>query len=222
MSRISELINQNKAIKDSGILDKIVRYTELLQSERKIRNIIGPKKIEDIAMNHILPSINLGSKIIGSKGIDIGSGNGLPGIIIGIVNPDKNILLLEPKHSRINFMKMVIQNLELNNIKLLCGRAENIGREKDYRGKFDFGTCRAVSNLNISLELMLPFLRVNGVFYLQVGVVIRDNIDNYKKRIINMGGVLKVLKPDNELIIEKIHATSDEYPRPWKKIIKSS
>src|SRR3989339_955158 len=151
------------------IKEKLNHYAGLLYSEKKIRNIVGSKTAELIWEKHINPTIGLAVSIEGRRGVDVGSGNGLPGVVIASVRPDIEIVLMEPKAGRVNFLEKIKSEMKLDNISVLQMRAEDAGINDKYRGKFDFAVCRAVANLEVSSELVLPLLSIGGVFYSERG-----------------------------------------------------
>ncbi len=200
--------------------EKIDSYIKLLVAERNIRNIIGTTDIKLIYAKHIIPSLELGSIILEDNGIDVGTGNGLPGIIIAISNPAKNIVLMDAKISRINFLYKVKKELDIKNISILQMRCEDAGHNELYRESFEFGTCRAVANLRISSELVLPLLKKGGSFYAQCGKFIEKDINNAKEIISELGGEISEIKKNNVLLIAKRGQTPEGYPRKWNKLVR--
>lgn len=209
--------NKNN-INPPHIEEKINSYLRLLISERNIRNIIGTTDAESIIEKHIIPALELAKIISENNGVDIGSGNGLPGIIIAILKPEKSVCLIEPKISRTNFLCKVKRELDLLNIAILRMRGEIAGQSASYRENFDFGTCRAVANLKVSAELVLPVLRKGGRFYAQRGENIKNDIDLSKEIIFKLGGEVEKIIKNNVVIVIKKRLTPLKYPRKWNKI----
>ena len=202
----------------NDIRPEIDIYIDLLLKEKSVRNIIGTDSKELLIKEHIIPSLNLGLIINGKTGVDIGSGNGLPGFIIALLYPEKQITLMDSKRSRINFLEKVQRETTVKNIILLCERAEIAGRKKDVREKYDFATSRAVGNLKTTVELALPFLKKGGRFYAQRGQGADTQVKEVSEFIISLGGkVEKIIKNDIIIIVKK-SATPMIYPRSWKKI----
>ncbi|MDA3793238.1 MAG: 16S rRNA (guanine(527)-N(7))-methyltransferase RsmG [Elusimicrobia bacterium] len=203
-----------------GAAQKLKLYTELLFKERKVRNIIGPEDIKTIAKEHILPSARLAVTIDESAGVDIGTGAGLPGMVIAILFSRKKMTLIEPKKSRVDFLLKVKGELGLNNTEIVRVRAETAGRSDNYRERFTFATCRAVAGLKVSSELALPFLKIGGVYYAQKGKQLMEEISEAEKIIEIAGGRTENIREDKTVIIRKTGSTPLKYPRRWKRIIR--
>ena len=153
--------------------------------------------------------------------IDIGTGAGFPGIPIAILNNNINITLLDSLNKRINFLNIIIQKLELDNVITIHGRAEDIAKLKTHREKYDIVTSRAVAPFNILLEYMLPFNKVNGKTISMKGSNIEE-IENSSKALNELGGKInnieKIFLPYTEIqrniiIVNKIKETPNKYPR---------
>ncbi|MFH1416368.1 MAG: 16S rRNA (guanine(527)-N(7))-methyltransferase RsmG [Elusimicrobiota bacterium] len=211
-----------REIDPGPFLERIESYIELLVFEKRVRNIIGSSGQEAIIKEHVIPSLELSRIIKGANGIDLGSGNGLPGIIIAINRPDIDLTLIEAKASRVNFLKKAQKELKIQNLQIVHSRAEEEGRKSKWREKFDCGTCRAVAELRITAELMLPFLRRGGIFYAQRGDNSERDIITAEDILGNLGGTVSEVRKDGVLIIEKKRATPAEFPRKWKKIVSGS
>jgi len=98
--------------------------------------------------------------------LDLGSGAGLPGILIAIFIKDANIVLIEKNNKKAEFLKFAAEELGLKNVYAVNKPAEEIGRENRYREKFDFCIARAVAKIEILSELIIPFCKINGKIFL--------------------------------------------------------
>ena len=119
------------------------RYAALLQGAGVERGLIGPREGERIWDRHIYNCLPLATLIPpGAKVVDVGSGAGLPGIVLALARPDISILLLEPLERRTTFLNEVVDELALGNI--------SVERKKalEYQGKFDVVTARAVAPMD--------------------------------------------------------------------------
>ena len=114
---------------------------------------------------------------------DIGTGAGFPGLVLKIAYPNTHITLLDSTLKKCNFLKMVIDKLQLKNIEVINDRAENFAHNN--RGVFDIVTSRAVAPLKHLLEYSIPLLKVNGLFISMKGNIEKEiiNIDNYEKKL---------------------------------------
>lgn len=202
-------------------------YKLLIEWNNKINltRIIDEK---EVYLKHFYDSITLIKAIDLNKNInvcDIGTGAGFPGIVLKIVFPKINIVLLDALNKRIEFLNIVIKELNLKNIITVHDRAENYIRNN--REKFDLITCRAVSKLNIISELSIPGVKVSGYF-----IPMKANID---EEVINTDYLSKLnskidkivsfelpieLSKRNLIVIKKLEITNDIYPRNYDKILK--
>ena len=95
--------------------------------------------------------------------LDVGSGAGLPGLVLAILWPEAQIDLLEARRRRADFLKSTAESLGLGRVRVLEGRAETLAHQDDHREKYNVVTARAVAPMPTLLELTLPFARLGGV-----------------------------------------------------------
>lgn len=144
-----------------------IEYYEMLIEKNKVMNLTAITEFNDVIEKHFIDSIYIIKSIDMSKVkniIDIGTGAGFPGIPLKIMYPDINITLIDSLNKRVIFLNDVIDRLKLNNIQAFHGRAEEYGRNKDYREKYDLCVSRAVARLSSLSEYCIPFVSVNGYF----------------------------------------------------------
>ena len=134
-------------------LNKFYSYMNLLIDWNTKINLTAITEPEEIIKKHFIDSLTI-SKYIenNSKLIDVGTGAGFPGIPIKIYKEDVKVSLLDALNKRLNFLNEVIEENKLENIETLHFRAEEIGRNKKFREKYDIATSRAVAQLNILAE----------------------------------------------------------------------
>ena len=154
--------------------------------------------------------------------IDIGTGAGFPGIPLKIINDKLEVTLLDSLNKRVNFLNIVINELNLNNIEAIHGRAEEVFKNKKYREMYDIATSRAVAQLNVLVEYMLPAVKVGGTCICMKGNNIKEELDKSSKAIKVLGGKLEKVEefviPNtdykrNIIIIKKEKSTPIKYPR---------
>lgn len=204
-------------------LEKFDKYMKLLLEWNEKINLTAIIEPDEVKIKHFLDSLTVLKYINDEdKVIDIGTGAGFPGIPLKIMKPDAKITLLDSLNKRINFLNLVIEELELKNIEAIHGRAEEFARNKLYREKYDVAVSRAVANLSTLTEYMLPFVKVGGRCICMKGANLKEELDKAKNAIQELGGKIEIIdnfylsNNDNErniLIIKKIKETKSKYPR---------
>ena len=204
-------------------LNAFETYYDMLIDRNKVMNLTAITEFDEVMDKHFLDSIYLFRSIelkADYKLIDIGTGAGFPGIPLKIVFPELKITLLDSLNKRVGFLNDVIDELNLNDIEAIHGRAEDIARDKTYRASYDIAVSRAVANLSTLSEYCLPFVKIGGKFVSYKSGDCADEVDNAKAAIHLLGG--KINKIDefsysnnsrSFIVIDKVMNTSNKYPR---------
>ncbi|CAI7858052.1 unnamed protein product, partial [Closterium sp. NIES-54] len=108
--------------------------------------------------------------------VDVGTGAGLPGIVLAVAQPTWHVTLVESLNKRCDFLSHVVQRLGLKNVQVVCGRAEEVGRDPVHREAYDLAVARAVAEMRVLNELCLPLVRVGGAFVAAKGPNPQDEI----------------------------------------------
>ncbi|WOO87212.1 16S rRNA (guanine(527)-N(7))-methyltransferase RsmG [Mollicutes bacterium LVI A0039] len=202
------------------------KYYELIAEYNKVMNLTGIDDYAGVYLKHFYDSLTVKDQIIqlNPKTIaDVGSGAGFPGIVLAIYFPDIQFTLIEPLTKRINFLKVVVESLELTNVTLLNERVEDIDE------MFDIVTSRAVARLNILLELCAPICNVGGYVLTLKGPKVTEELAEATKAIEKLGleqAILdKQVLPVEEstrynVYLKKIKVTPAKYPRNFGQIKK--
>lgn len=215
---------------DETALDRFDRYAELLCEWNTFMNLTAIKEPDEIVKKHFVDSLSLLSAVRipeGSSLIDVGTGAGFPGIPLLIARNDLKVTLLDSTNKRLEFIKAVLESTGLS-AKVVHMRAEDAGRNKEYREKFDFATARAVSNLRDLSEYCLPFVKIGGYFVPMKSAKTDEETAEAKKAISVLGGKIADIKSfeldgagqRTVLLIKKISQTPTNYPRPSAKMAK--
>ncbi|CCZ56261.1 ribosomal RNA small subunit methyltransferase G [Clostridium sp. CAG:1219] len=218
---------------DDKMLEKFEMYKNLLVEWNEKINLTSITDDYEVIMKHFVDSLEIVKYINKNENIiDIGTGAGFPGIVIAIYfDSNVNITLLDALEKRLNFLSEVIQKLGLKKITLLHGRAEEIGNDIIYREKFDVATSRAVSSMNILLELSIPLVKVNGRCLLLKGSKAREEINASKTALKKLNSKINddftyEYKVNDEVYerhiieVKKSQITNKKFPRNYGQIKK--
>lgn len=203
--------------------DQFYAYMVLLIEWNEKINLTAITEPQEIILKHFVDSLTIAKYIEEGKTIiDMGTGAGFPGIPLKIYRNDVKVVLADSLNKRIKFLNEVIEKLQLKNIETIHCRAEELGKNKEYREKFDYATSRAVANLSTLSEYLLPFVKLNGSGIFMKTMEIDKELENAKKAIKILGGrIEKVDKfeiPESDLgrsiiIVKKEKQTPSKYPR---------
>lgn len=209
------------------IIDKFSLYEKLLLEWNEKFNLTAITKEDEILEKHFIDSI-YPSKFVdfSKKGrlLDIGSGAGFPSIPLAILFPNIEFSLVESNGKKVSFLNEVRTSLKLNNVFILQSRVEDL---KTLRGEFDFVTARAVTQLNILLELAIPLLKVKGHLLAYKGSMVDIEIKQSERAFHTLDSKLiskniYKLPYSNDgrslLDIVKNKETKNKYPRPYSII----
>lgn len=204
-------------------LEQFYDYMNILIEWNKFMNLTGITQPEEVITKHFIDSLTVLDKMDKNASvIDVGTGAGFPGIPIKIAFPDTKVVLLDSLNKRIKFLNEVIEKLGLKNIETIHGRAEEYGRNKNHREKYDVAIARAVAPLNILLEYLMPFVKLNGKCLCMKGSSSEAEIKNSENAIKILGGELikteEFYIPNTDMKrriiqVNKIKETSNKYPR---------
>ena len=214
--------------------DIFCRLTEHMLTVNQSFNLTAIKEPSRIALLHYIDSLK-GADVFpeGVRIIDIGAGAGFPSLPLAISRPDLEIIAVDSTEKRMRYVEETAKMLGLPNVKAVTARAEELGKNRDFREKFDFATARAVASLPILCELCLPLVKVGGCFVAMKGRGACDEIEMAKNAINVLGGNLTAAHETplydlegekyehTSLLISKERQTPTVYPRLYTKIAKS-
>lgn len=198
-------------------------YMKLLIEWNEKMNLTAITDPKEIILKHFVDSLTIAKYVKEDKSIiDMGTGAGFPGIPIKIYRKDVKAVLADSLNKRIKFLDEVIDKLKLENVETIHCRAEELGKNKQYREKFDYATSRAVANLSTLSEYLMPFVKLNGKCIFMKTIEVEEELEKAKKAIKTLGGKIeKVDKfeiPESDLgrsiiIVKKEKITPSKFPR---------
>lgn len=210
-------------------LKQLEKYYELLIEWNKVMNLTGITEKDQVYLKHFYDSATLASAIDlnNEKSLcDVGTGAGFPGIVLKIVFPKIQVTLLDSLNKRIEFLKVVIQELHLTDIEAIHTRAEEYAMT--HREQFDVVTSRAVANLSLLSEMSLPMVKLNGYFIPMKGHL-EMKTEDLSDIVHLLGGKLDEIitfelpieQSTRTLIkIKKVMYTNKKYPRKFSEMKK--
>lgn len=208
--------------------DRFDTYAERLVKWNAHVNLTAITEPEDIVIKHFIDSLYI-MKYVAFKPnerlADVGTGAGFPGLPLLIANPTLDVTFVDSSGKRIGFLRDVLSNTGLSG-RRIHERAEIVGRNAQFREKYDYATARAVAPLSALCEYCLPLVKVGGLFVSLKGSNGMEELSSARNAIETLGG--EVVKseeyslPNGDgrsiIIVRKISQTPSKYPRKSKKI----
>ncbi len=197
---------------------------ELLEWNSKF-NLTAIRDSESIRTKHFLDSLSCSLAWKGTppnRLIDVGTGAGFPGIPLKILYPNLKLTLVESVGKKAMFCQHIVRALGLEHVEVIQSRAEDLGQDVNHREKYDWAVGRAVANLNVLSEYLIPLVHVGGTMLAQKGESGPAEAQSAEKAMKLLGGKLKQLIPVNLpgvaddrylILVDKVAATPPKYPR---------
>jgi 16S rRNA (guanine527-N7)-methyltransferase len=174
----------------SSALPSAEQFADLLTREATVRGLIGPREVPRLWERHILNCAVISDLMPRDSTVcDIGSGAGLPGIVLAIRRPDLSVTLVEPLLRRTTFLDLVVSTMGLTNVVVRRGRAEELHGEWAVGQGFDVVTSRAVAPMDRLARWSLPLVRDGGLFLAMKGSSAADELRSASREIRRLGGV---------------------------------
>lgn len=230
----------------AGQLSAFETYYAELVAWNKVHHLTAITSYQGVQVKHFLDSLTCVQGLVPPapsvptlrpqfppwRVLDVGSGAGFPGLPLKICFPQFRLTLLESTGKKTAFLNHVVQRLGLTEVSVVTGRAEELAHRSAFREAFDVVLARAVAELAVLAEFCLPFCAVGGTFIAQKKAGIDDEIRAALAALAALGGFLRgqipVVLPGTEprqlVVVDKVKATPDLYPRrtgvPAKKPLK--
>ena len=200
-------------------------YYNCMVEKNKVMNLTAITQPMEVVEKHYLDSLLVVRHVDLSRAIsvlDMGTGAGFPGIPLKIVFPHLHVTLADSLNKRILFLDEVIDACGLTGIDTVHGRAEDLGRNNNYREQYDLVVSRAVANLSTLSEYCLPLVREEGLFVSYKSAEIEEELKTAQKAIRLLGGLQSRVEKDtipgtalerSFVIIQKNQKTPAKFPR---------
>ena len=214
----------NVHITGRQVMALITYEKELIEWNQKF-NLTAIRDSESIRTKHFLDSFScvLAWKAVPPECvIDVGTGAGFPGIPLKILYPNMKLTLVESVGKKAMFCQHIVSVLGLENVDVIHTRAEDLGQDPRHRETYDWAIARAVAQLNVLSEYLIPLIKIGGRMLAQKGESGPAEAQSAEKAMTLLGGKLEQLIPvhlpgvadDRYLVVvEKVAATPPKYPR---------
>ena len=223
---VQELSKRNFKLNENQINQFNQYFTSLIEANKHV-NLTRITAENEVYLKHfydsITPLLTFSTVFKSSSSLcDVGAGAGFPSIPLKIMMPELQVTIVDSLGKRLNFLQGLITQLNLKNVALVHGRAEDVGQNKQYREQFDIVTARAVANMAVLSEYCLPLVKKGGNFIALKGPKAEDELKSSQKALTTLGGKAIALKElqlpqsteDRTLIlVKKVQPTPKKYPR---------
>jgi 16S rRNA (guanine527-N7)-methyltransferase len=214
----------NVKITGRQVMSFITYEKELVEWNNRF-NLTAIRDPESIRTKHFLDSL---SCILAWKAspparlIDVGTGAGFPGIPLKLLYPGLKLTLVESVSKKAAFCRHIVELLRLEQVDVIHSRAEDLGQDPNHRETYDWAVARAVANLNVLSEYLIPFVKVGGTALAQKGESGPAEAQSAEGAMHLLGGKLRQLIPVNLpgvaddrylILVDKVAATPPKFPR---------
>jgi 16S rRNA (guanine527-N7)-methyltransferase len=201
-------------------------YRELVAWNARF-NLTRITAYDQVQVQHFLDSlavlIGAGDAFpTGAQVIDVGTGAGLPGVALKIARPDLRVTLADSVGKKVQFLEHLIETLGLADTRAIHARAEDLGQALAHRAVYEVAVARAVADLSVELEYLLPLLKVGGGPIAPNAAHVEEEVGRAAKAIRTLGGGAPRLAeytlpglddPRTLVILHKVKPTPPTYPR---------
>jgi 16S rRNA (guanine527-N7)-methyltransferase len=203
----------------------LTNYEQKLIEWNEKFNLTAIRDVDAIRAKHFLDSMSctLAWKENTPRSlVDVGTGAGFPGLVLKILYPGMKLTLVESVGKKANFCTHIVETLGLENVKVLTARAEDIAHQPEHREKYEWAIARAVAQLPVLSEYLLPLVKVSGKMLAQKGESGPAEAQAAERSIKILGGHLRqllhvtlpgVVEERYLVLVDKVAATPPAYPR---------
>lgn len=172
LQQLKALVAQTDLTLSELQLEQCIAYVQLLDKWNSAYNLTSVRNPQDMLIKHVMDSLVVAPFLTGERFIDVGTGPGLPGVLLAIYYPDKHFTLLDSLGKRIRFLNQVKLQLKLTNIHPLQSRVEDHQPDQGYDGVIS----RAFASINDMLSWCKHLPTVNGCFFAMKGAAVQEEI----------------------------------------------
>jgi 16S rRNA (guanine527-N7)-methyltransferase len=222
---LERLLPERDLASPAGFADAVERYVALLLDANRRLNLTRVVEPEAVARLHLLDALSalplLDELPRSDRCLDLGSGGGVPGLVLALARPDRRWVLVDSVRKKADVLRGFVASLGIGNVEVVAERAEILGREPAHRERHDVVTARACAALPVLAEYALPLLAIGGTLVAWKGPIANDELDAGRAAAAACGGSApSVHRPefaalgDHRLvIIAKESPTAERYPR---------
>ena len=181
----------------NDIISKLLIYKDILLKWNKAFNLTALRDEKTVVINHLLDSLSVAHLIQENEILDVGSGAGLPGIVLALYDPKKQITLVDKVGKKAAFMRQVCIELDIKNVDVIHCRVEDM----DHNKKFDAIVARAFSEMHLLIDLTKNIIKKNGYWYGMKSKKLMDKIIVKRKEFLEIHKIkVPFLEADRYLI----------------------
>ena len=187
-------------------LDLLLKYQDALVLWNKAYNLTAIRDPKEMLVKHLLDSLSILNDLPQGRLLDIGTGGGMPGMIIALCQPERQCVLLDSNGKKIRFLKQFIADLKLTNVIAVQTRVENEDSIHDL-GQFDVITSRAFASLTDFINASKPYMHQDSIIASMKGLVPHDEVEAFKNEFSCDIIALKVPRLDEQrhlLLLKRI------------------
>ena len=195
MGRVGRVVAEEVAkwglVLDGSVVARLQRYCRMVSEARGALGLTAPVSEEEFARYHVADALScllVMPDRLGGPLVDIGSGAGLPGVVLKVVRPQWEVLLVEGARKKAAFLEWVVRKLDLRGVTVVWGRAEELARHAEYAGRCAWAVARAVGKLEALIGYAWPLLRGGGRLVAQKGPRVAEELPRATRALAVQGG----------------------------------
>lgn len=204
---------------DPAVAERVAGYFAALAASP--HNMLGDPPERWVA-RHLADALALAEHVAEGPLVDVGSGAGLPGLVLAMLAPEREVRLVESRAKRVDFLRETAVALGLTRVSVDHRRAEHVGRDEALRERFAVAVARALAKPIVAAELLLPLVRVGGAAWLHLSLADAESLASASASLASLGAVAREplryqlvgdAQPRALLALDKREASDPRYPR---------